>query len=198
MLRRFFLAVCFVFLGVEQAIGCDFTPNTDDWKDCLSPDGAFTLFARMNPKSGKSYGDDYTLNLQGKGSRDVLLMTWGRDVTTLWSPDSKKIIVADYAGSNATETFVFDVKKPNRKAKVSAMALSYKRPDWYLSDWDHLYWEGLKWLDNEKILVEVRGDIQSDQPKRIDKLIVLNLTSKSWLEVPEKDELWKVTRVKCK
>lgn len=103
----------------------------------------------------------HTLRLKDSGTGAVhTLCTYQRHVTVLWSPNGKKFVVNDYAGSDFSKVLIFSVDQDGRPEDVGAGLLQSLKnsPDWRkLADNDHVYFAVSSWDGNRAVTLKVWG-----------------------------------------
>jgi hypothetical protein len=88
-----------------------------------------------------------------------VLCNYQRHVSVLWSPDGKKLVVNDYAGSDFSKVLIFSADQSSPPADIGAQLLrSLKDPDrTSIADNDHVYFAVLNWEGNEAVKLKVWG-----------------------------------------
>lgn len=121
-----------------------------------SPDGRYVV---ENLDSDKD--PHHTLRLKNAETGAVrILCNYQRHVTVLWSPDGKKLVVNDYAGSDFSKILVFSADQDMPPEDVGAELLRSLKdyPDRKsLADNHHVYFAVSSWEGNEAVKLKVRG-----------------------------------------
>jgi len=90
---------------------------------------------------------------------------YGRGASIVWSPDSRRFAINDYAGSDFTETSILSVDETVPKIDVQDEILRYDRSlreRVTLVGWGHDYFGVVRWLDAQKTVVHHWG--HNDEP----------------------------------
>jgi|HubBroStandDraft_6_1064221.scaffolds.fasta_scaffold04242_7 hypothetical protein len=87
----------------------------------------------------------------------IQFFSYDRGVDLLWSPNGSRLILNDHGGSDFTDAYVFLLDDSSRRIKVTE-ELRTKYPDSArIFSNDHLYIEGVSWIDEETIRIKVSG-----------------------------------------
>jgi hypothetical protein len=133
-----------------------------------SPDRRYVL---ENLDSDKE--PHHTLRLKNSETGAVrTLCNYPRHVSVLWSPDGKKLVVNDYAGSDFSKTLIFSADQDSPPQDVGAQLLESLKdsPDRRsLADNHHVYFAVSSWEGNEAVKVKVWGHGEVD-PKGFSRL----------------------------
>jgi hypothetical protein len=126
-----------------------------------SKDGRYVL---ENVDSDKE--PHHTLLLKNAESGAVrTLCNYQRHVTVLWSPDGKKLVVNDYAGSDFSKVLIFSTEQDSPPEDVGAQLLHSLQgsPDRKgLTDNHHVYFAASSWEGDESVRLKVWGYGQAD------------------------------------
>jgi hypothetical protein len=84
------------------------------------------------------------------------LYSYARSVNVSWSPDSSKISITDFGGSDFANCVVLTLSDGS---SVDVSADLQRRPDLrpYFEDNDHVYCEIVRWMNVDTLLVRVHG-----------------------------------------
>jgi len=123
-----------------------------------SPNGEWVI---VN-KDPVSTADEHTLWLErsSAGTRKQLY-TYERHVTVFWSPDSKKICITDFEGSDSSRPYVFEIQHGTRvdiRERAATNSAELRR----LLANHHAYVEGVGFLKGDRLLIRAHG--YGDQP----------------------------------
>ncbi len=127
-------------------------------RDAMSPDGRYSVHGVY---SGET---EHPLILRDlKIHADRMLYRYRRSVSTLWSADSRKVIVNDYAGSDYTNNFVFFVDQGtptiDLRKEITEHSGSAKKS---IDGNDHVYMAA-SWLNKDRLRVLVWGHGEVDR-----------------------------------
>ncbi len=120
-----------------------------------SPDGRYSV---VNIDSDKE--PHHSLMLKNIGNGSVApLHQYGRHVSVLWSPDSKKLVVNDYTGSSSATSLIFFVDRSATLDLQKELLKSLgESPDKIsLTDNHHVYVVVSKWVDGQRVRLRVWG-----------------------------------------
>lgn len=133
-----------------------------------SPDRRYVL---ENLDSDKE--PHHTLRLKNTETGAVrTLCNYPRHVTVLWSPDGKKLVVNDYAGSDFSKILIFSADQDSPPQDVGAQLLQSLKDSpgrRSLADNHHVYFAVSSWEGNEAVKVKVWGHGEVD-PKGFSRL----------------------------
>jgi hypothetical protein len=93
------------------------------------------------------------------------LYVYDRSVSIVWSPDSRHLILNDFAGSDYTDNYIYDtamarvVLDIRRRITVGLTGVERRR----MTANDHVYSSGYKWLGDDTIGVLAYGHGQHDR-----------------------------------
>ena len=100
------------------------------------------------------------------------LCNYPRNVTVLWSPDGKKLVVNDYAGSDFSKILIFSADEDSPPQDVGSELLQSLKdsPDRRsLADNHHVYFAVSSWEGNDAVRLKVWGHGEVD-PKGFSRL----------------------------
>lgn len=138
--------------AIAAAVVCERYP---EGKQCTSPDGRFTI---ENINSLEE--PHHLLNVKDNKTNTIRkLYSYEREASLVWSPDSTKLILNDYAGSDYTINLIFSITKQKpildlRKSLIQKMP-KFERKRAIFND--HVYVSGLEWIGNQQIMTIVWG-----------------------------------------
>ncbi len=145
--------VCIAFAAQGGAKG-NLTRFPSEKNALSSPDGKYLVINRDDEKRKPPH----TLFLRDrKTGREQHLYSYWRYVAVLWSPDSKRLIINDHAGSDWSKSLIFVVDEKVQQLDVSQDLLRKFGSDEKLTRSHHLYIESVDWISNDKVLVKVFG-----------------------------------------
>lgn len=115
----------------------------------MSPDGSFKVSSVFC--SSLSHEREFALILENiKSGERRTLYTYDRDATVLWSPDSRWIIVNDYAGSDYTNNVIISIERNVPPIDLKKHLLQSK-PKQDVLESDHLYLSAREWKSESDI-----------------------------------------------
>jgi hypothetical protein len=124
-------------------------------QECKCPGDGRTILYQADKDDGPA------LYLAGQdGSPESRVYELTRWAETYWSPSCDLLMIADGVGSNVTETSIFEITADGRlKKKYDLMVEFRKLSKDELKEFigDHFYFEGVKWLGKDKVLIRVSG-----------------------------------------
>lgn len=85
------------------------------------------------------------------------LFSYDRSVDILWSPSGSGLILNDYGGSNFTDAYIIFLDDSRRRVKVTEELRTMYPGSARIFSNDHLYIEGVAWLDEKTIRIKVSG-----------------------------------------
>ncbi len=155
MLRRLVVVVHLILVPLMlRAAEC--VPTTRSaGRSVISPNRKYKVssFFCSNAK-----GDRVLILTNLRTGEHRLLYTYTRDATVLWSPDSQRIAVNDYAGSDFTRNVVYSVDPDQTPFDVQrTLGQAAARKDQRLPAADHLYMSVTKWESDRELDVLVWG-----------------------------------------
>lgn len=122
-----------------------------------SPDGKWQI-ANKDPVANEA---PHRLVLRGGGRANRTLYSYGRHVRVAWSPDSRRIAITDYVGSNLAECVVLDADTLHRTAVMEDAARASPRIARVLGNF-HSYFECRGWVSPKVLKIRVTGYGASD------------------------------------
>lgn len=120
-----------------------------DGQPCTSPNGRYTI-ENLN----RTEEPHHILMLKDNGNNTVRkLYSYDREASIVWSPDSQKLLLNDYAGSDYTLNYILYVNEQRpvvdlKQALVQNMAKKERRS---ATNNDHFYVSGLEWIEDSKV-----------------------------------------------
>jgi hypothetical protein len=114
---------------------------------------------------------EHSLVLRSRGATEtVTLRTFGRWVRVLWSPDGSLLAVTDGLGSDKTQVSVYAVLSPGAEASQESVidGAIGGVPNWA----DHVYFEGIDWVDSRHLKVHAWG---YGHRKEFDRIVVVRV-----------------------
>jgi hypothetical protein len=144
-----------------------------------SPDAHYTLYQKENPNPIKEYPDDFQIWLMDIKTNhiDQLVYEYKRSCYVLWSPDSRKIIINDHAGSDLATTSIFMINETDGTISeigtglyghISDMFFDITKDIWKNNTYndkypyDHYYMDAIGWSPNSsEVLVKAWGHTHS-------------------------------------
>ena len=116
-----------------------------------SPDGK----SRIINRDDESKDEAHLLLLNAHGVERPLYR-YGRHVLVAWSPDSRRVAITDYAGSNAARCIVIDAKTL-KSTDVTAEATGRSKLISRIMGNFHAYFECQGWTSDHTLSIKVSG-----------------------------------------
>jgi hypothetical protein len=119
---------------------------------CRSPNGLWSLRWQGATESAPHvlFAD------QRQTGRSVKLLTFGRSVDAMWSPDATHIAITDHSGSSDSNVFVADLTSGRLTDVEQEMRRTLKtQPQIYVNG--HRYFTALRWQSATQLVFEVRA-----------------------------------------
>jgi hypothetical protein len=177
---RVFIAA--VALGVLSLAACRAGFQFPSRGSSKSPNAKWELVCkspgRDNPESGHS------LLLVSTNGKSLELRRFDRHCDTLWSPDSSRIAVTDWLGSNLSDVFIYSVT--NSQSGISLGDLFPKDALPQVELRGHFYYEALKWLDDHRLQIRVFGHTDEPQSYSFEYAYVFDLSSRRFEKLEAK------------
>ena len=121
--------------------------------DLPSPDGKWRIVNRDPDDSDHPH----TLVLhETNGGGERTLYEYGRSVRVAWSPDSRRIAITDYVGSNVAECVVVDRVTFAKRDVMAEAQKSSARIAGVMRNF-HSYFECPRWTSNRDLRIHVWG-----------------------------------------
>jgi len=120
---------------------------------CSSPDGHFWV-SYIPPSESESH----RLQIGVAGAPKYHgrpLLGFNRSCDVLWSPDSKRLALTDWGGSDYSEIVLVEVGK--EPGPVTLGAQSFEKMMTWEESHGHCYCEAVQWLDGDRLQVRVFG-----------------------------------------
>jgi dipeptidyl aminopeptidase/acylaminoacyl peptidase len=119
-----------------------------------SPDGRYVV---LNEDSD-TREPAHRLLLKKKGSKVALqVLSYGRSVDVLWSPDSSHLIVVDHEGSDSTNSFIFTLPGMAEPVDLRAEMESKLRENRSVFQNHHVYIKAVRWMNPNTIRLKIWG-----------------------------------------
>jgi hypothetical protein len=135
-----------------------------------SPDGKWTI-ACESPSDASGH----TLLLSPARGETIALHRFDRHVDAVWSPDSLRLAVTDWLGSDTSDVFIYTLTNLTHAVTVRQML-----PRWAISDAElrgHCYFTATKWMDAHRLKVRVTGHTDEPPLRSIDRILIVDLAS---------------------
>ena len=121
---------------------------------CSSPDLQWRIRCETGEQSNG--GALHTLFLSKLGeAKEVSIWASGRRCDALWSADSQRIALTDWAGSNVAGIFLVQVAAPSKAVKLEVKNIQVIAQKVELRG--HCYYEAMKWEGAHQLLIRVFG-----------------------------------------
>ena len=111
-------------------------------------------------QSGGGYLHTLFLSRLGE-TKKVPIWASGRSCDALWSDDSQRIAVTDWAGSSEAEIFLVDVAEPSKAVPLEVKNIQVIAQKAELEG--HCYYEAVKWEGSQQLLIRVFGHTDENQ-----------------------------------
>jgi hypothetical protein len=122
-----------------------------------SPDGTWQI-TNEDPVGNEA---SHRLILRHEGGAGRTLYSYGRHLRVAWSPDSRRIAITDYVGSNVAECVVVDADTLHRTDVMADAARTSDRIARVLRNF-HSYFECPGWVSPTVLRVRASGYGDSD------------------------------------
>jgi hypothetical protein len=120
-----------------------------------SPDGLYRVSNVFC--SDQAHDGDLVLVLRNlKSGKRRILYTYDRDATVLWSPDSRWIVINDFAGSDYTNNLLVSVDQKGPPIDLKERLLRSEPKQSVLKS-DHLYIAAIEWESESEIKLLAYG-----------------------------------------
>lgn len=140
---------------------------------CSSPNGRFIV-----ENENRTGEPRHVLMLKdNENNTHYEIYSYDREASVVWAPDSKKILINNYAGSDHTMNLIFyiDEKKLQIDLKYLLMQHLTEKEKQTVENNDHVYLSGLEWIDNNNLRVIVWGH-GSFNPEGFCKCYILKIS----------------------
>jgi hypothetical protein len=138
--------------GVEPTTAaqtCTF-PATENV--CRSPNGSWLLRWQEETESASHV----LFAEQRQTGRSVKLLTFGRSVNAMWSPDVTHVAITDHSGSSDSQVFVAELASGRLTDVEQEMRRTLRaQPHIYVNG--HRYFTALRWQSATRLIFEVRA-----------------------------------------
>lgn len=138
-----------------------------------SPDGRWSLRFKCSDAD-----DSRHLLLAGIGGMSRVLRSFDRACDALWSADSSHIAVTDWLSSSDSDIFIYSVADPSAGLSVSSLLPEGLLEEAELSG--HCYFEGLKWLDNQRLKIRIFGHTDALPSHNFEYVYAFDLSTKEF------------------
>jgi hypothetical protein len=148
--------VIVILLWAQNIVGTEILAHCPGAKKTLrSPDHRYTLVSDdSNREKNPSAELPHDLYLRTECNHQFRkIHSYDRNVSALWSPDSRFLVINDTEGSNHQTCYVYDLSIHELVDLTKSMNLADK-------DYLHIYFEGIEWEDKSSLLIKVRGDTE--------------------------------------
>lgn len=126
-----------------------------------SPDGRYLLLNVVHLDQVDADGNWASIFLvDTKTGSKTLFYKYGRDVRVVWSPDSKRVVVNDYWGSNVSRSVLFALNGSNQRVDIGEKLMKSDRPrreKESIDTADHVYASVVKWLNDKAVIFKIYG-----------------------------------------
>lgn len=151
-----FLFTTISFSNIEAK--SDICIRSSEAESCTSPNGRFSIKfdENMNPSAAQRY----VLILHDKRTNTRrILYYYDRWVSAIWSPDSQKILINNYAGSDYTLNLILYIKREILPINLQHELIRYMttKEQQNVKNNDHVYFSALKWMDDKNIKLIIWG-----------------------------------------
>ena len=144
-----------------------------------SPDGRWRV-ACKSPEDNSGH----SLILERSGGATVELRHFGRACDALWSPDSSRLAVTDWLGSNMSDVFIYSVTNAATGKSIAELFPKGAIPDAELKG--HCYFEAAKWMGPHHLQVRVFGHTDEAHAHSFEHAYVFDLRSGRFEKVSNK------------
>jgi hypothetical protein len=132
--------------------------KSSDAKICTSPNGRFSIIFGEN--LNHSTTQKYVLILKDNMTNiRRILYYYDRWISAIWSPDSQKILINNYAGSDYTLNIILYINRKIPPINLQNELIRYMtaKEQQIVKNNDHIYFSALEWIDNKNIKLIVWG-----------------------------------------
>ena len=148
------LAVTLILLLPLAAFGAGFPfPSSGSSK---SPDGRWTLICKTSENRTNDLW--HSIILTDRHGGVFRLLNFGRHCDALWSPNSSRVALTDWSGSDISDILICSVANPESHVLLSDVCTRSRMPIAPEECSGHCYFEASKWLDGNRLRVRVFGN----------------------------------------
>jgi hypothetical protein len=149
--KKIVLAVFLIMPLWCWADGCVLSDRRDG-PVAASPDGQYQVVNLLCSRQVDDKRAALVLVNRKTGARRTLYY-YTRGATVVWSPDSRRIAINDYAGSDNTNNLVYSVDQDGQPVDLQKqLDLAFSRYKWKpMPDADHFYMSVIRWTSRDEL-----------------------------------------------
>ncbi len=151
-----------IFILVTSAIGGEeLIRFPGEITEIISPSGKYVLYNVDNEKGEHNH---ILFLKENKKEKDIELYSYKRYVEILWSPIGNSLIINDHGGSDYTNSIIFILDGERKMIDIGKELKKKLGDNKSIFGNHHVYIEGIKWIDENKLKVKIYGygDIDPD------------------------------------